>query len=281
MRLSKKWVSPLIKLGIGVGFGLLFLVGSLLISSSNQRQIKNYAEQIADLASTVNTAQNELMEFPAPSTLSLRQKGEVRGYVDQLRKTIMRIKPDAYPEVQKPLSPPVKNDQVKKFNQIVTSEAFVASLESTNRSLSETVDLLNYHADFMFAIANVLEYDPVFDTNTSDNEALIQRLAAAGEGLGVIQDKLDGLNNPLDTSKKQVKETIGIIEAARQPYMQAVIEKQSAESLKQTFIDATKKAQEQILANRQDFWVTLHKTVTTKLDKSDIEYSSRVLRQIL
>ncbi len=245
--------SQILKVSISLGVCFLLLGGSALLSSYNDKQIDQYGEQIRTLGGTINTAQNELAVLPGIEDIELQQKGAVRGYIDDIKKITIRIKPESYPKVHKTLWAPIENNRIQTFNQTVGSEAFATALHTANDSLSQTVAALEYHTNVMSTLANVLEYNPAVDTSAASDQ-VIMRIAAAGQGISNTLDSLDKASGYEDTEKSQLRSYIADIEAARFPYFTALTESRAAESEKQAYIAVVRSAQEKIMTNRQAFW---------------------------
>jgi predicted small secreted protein len=241
------------------------IAGYLSISQSRAlKLVDEYTENLTTLVGSYVYANRDISQVPEPQSLKLGAKGTIRSYaanIDKIKDKI-NIQTPAKPNIKFSV---IKSDKITQFNEITENDDYINLLKYSDNLSVELESFLTYFTSSMRVMANLLEYDPILDLSITNSEALISRLAAAGEGLAFTAQKIDELAGFEDQSKTELKQLVSKTDSARQAYQLALIENRPSDSERQNYIDTVHDSQDKIILNRQKFWSTKIDDFTNEL----------------
>lgn len=233
--------------------GLLFVVGYIIPARITASEKQNTASELNAYAAALTAAHQRLSESPDPSVITSRSIGSARDYIQQVLTVAPYLNTEAF-TAPKPVTALPFFQSTKSYNTFVSSENFKQTLLDADTALQDSRDLLTYHSSIMQALANILEYQPAEDTNTTDQERLLSSIQLTGGGLEKTTLKLKQTKEYDDPGLDRVYALLQDIEVVRNNYQQAVESRQDTATVRMEYISTISKAQDEMIVNRSKFW---------------------------
>ena len=214
--------------------------------------VNDHIKDAAKLDSSLQKSRERLKNFKSPSSITPGRVG-ARAYATKLDelKNIFEINKLMVP---KPIESSSNSELANDFNAIIKDKDYISAVEQSNSVLETNKNFFSHQSAAILALANLLEYDPKADLSTKKKETIFQHLSDAKGGLEATIKRLHQI--PKYDSDKNFSELVLIVQNVQRSrdQLESSVGKDNYASNKAKFINDVKKAQEQIIEDREEFW---------------------------
>lgn len=265
--LMKRWLRM-----ISIRFAIVFILVLVLAfavtwwpAHQAKRLITRQKALSAQAVDQLKQAQSFLDNLPALDPSNIRKKGAIKFYAqqvmrvsDQFNKLTLVRPPDLKPI--RGVSPNSEFQVIKDVN-FTLARIHQKTVYTNSHSDTDAADkLMAYHAAVSQALVNVLEYDPVADTQgfnikSADTQ---HRLSLAHDGLVKTDDELQAARKIYQESS--IDEVTALISGLRAARYQLSQDGNTA-----SWINNVEDAQNKIIQNRITFWNKAPGLIKSKL----------------
>lgn len=250
-----------------IGLGLSAAIVLLLIIRPHKQAvtvIETYVKQLKFADNSLEDGAKTLSDLPAPDTITLRSRGSVRSYVQTVKNALPAF------NTQLPAQPDIglviwQNRAITTYNETSREEAFQEAYNRLSAAINNSANFTRHHAAIMQALANLLEYDPVIDTESTNPQVILDHLIAAAGGLNKTKHQLEQAPPYDDPSLEAIFSAIKTIEDRRDAFDTAAQAGTAQGPEKAAFITAVTDAQQTILHNRIEYWQSTQPDVSEQL----------------
>jgi hypothetical protein len=239
-------------------------------SRARQTVLSEIARREANRDTRVET-QNLIEGITSPSAVPLRERDAWKSYANTLKQISDKIGsselilPKKLPPV--PLTPtPALRALVNDVNEIITDPNFGQRYKRASEAFKKADQLVAYHAATIFALTNLMEYDPVLDFQSFNivSEDTKERLDRAKDGLEKTKKKL-GEATPIYTDSALPS----VIESVENLQKERDFLEQNGD--KNRWIREFQRTQSAIVGNRDTFWVKEKNATLNELKAAEVE----------
>jgi hypothetical protein len=242
-------IAALVVAGLVLWFALIAPRQAALV------EIDDHVKRLTTVMMALENGQTKFSGLPNTIDIKLQAKGAAKAYVYAIETAVSVVNVDV-PAPPKAVMPYWRNEKIDQYNAFARNTDYAVALAQSAEALHGAQALINHHRAVMYAIANVLEYNPTEDTKSNQPEAILPALEAAAAGLEKTIIRINEAPQFKGDGAAAIIAEVRNIETARQAYYNAItadtVRVSGAE--KDAYIKAVANAQHFILTNRQEFW---------------------------
>lgn len=230
--------------------GLFFAAFVWYPDHSDLHRISSHVGQVSFLKQSLSEVYQRIDAVPDPATMGTGETSRAQQYQTGLAE-IASESNVAAPTVPTGFGLLVDDEQVSHFSQITQDPRYASALKEAGVALSNDKKLLLHQKGVIFALANLLGYDPRKDLlQAGSAQAVTDHLQADVAGLEKTLERLGSVPAYSDPGVAGVPQQIH----ALQNTAQSLAQSQPQTPQLQAFADQVTAAQQEILAGRSAFW---------------------------
>ncbi len=242
---------------VGVGLGVAVASLYFLAVLPHQRDLekaKTSRDQVVNVQKALDTATTQLKNLPQPSSIVPGVMGSSKDFVGRLDTILPTLNPG---QIEKPevISRTWFDGYIEGYNKVISKKGNVDTLAIGLTALGDDLDFLNHYRATMFAVANLIEYNPDAESKDKQPSDISPALQAAAAGIDRTITRLNEAPKFKDDSLGALIDEVKNVEAARKAYESALSTSPPALNERSAYIAAVAAAQKAIIVNRQQFWL--------------------------
>jgi hypothetical protein len=247
---------------------VLFILAAILFwlpEHNAKHTVKQQATESSELIGNIQSTTKTLNSLPAIDKIQTQQQSVFKSYTDQAQKADLKLRSIGQEKYSSPshiygigrLHKTLLEDTNSAVTQTDKANIYKTGADDIQKSLA----LMNYQAKVSDSLTNLLEYNPSqdmagFNLNSADTN---QRLKLAQQGLSKTLNQLNGVQGG------QYQDPLLQSVIAQVKGLQADINKLSSTGDAAEWIKSIDSAQQAIIHNRQQFWITHSRLLNNEL----------------
>lgn len=260
-----------VRITLSLAIAILTLYFVVLLPK--QLALDHINKQVNDVGAVlraVESGRSSIDSLPSVEAIKVQAQGSAKGYVQSLDSLLPTLNVST-PEPPKILSAEWQLKKIEKYNAIVRNQDYSVVTRQSASALQESGLFFKHHRDVMYAVANLLEYNPAEDVKGDNPDAVLASLSATASGLEKTAQRINQASQyKNDESLKDVLVGVRRVQEARDAYENSINNTASTTGVeKDAFVAVVAKAQQDIIVNRQEFWASNRANLLAKLEQAE------------
>ncbi len=252
--------------GIGIAAALLYFL-VVLPHQQALEKVQAGKGQVINVQKALDNASAQMKNLPQPSSIDPQVLGMAKDFVGQIDALLPTVNPGKVEQPQQ-ISSNSFDKYIQDYNKIIAKKGYTDSLGQGLTTLGDDLDFLNHYRATMFAVANLVEYNPDAESKDKLPGDISPALQAAAAGIDKTLTRLNEVPKFKDDSLGAVVDEVKKVESARKAYESALGSSPPALNERSAYISAVAAAQKAIIANRQQFWLDNLNSFIDKIDRA-------------